>query len=209
MGNPPPSGAPWSAAQATTTFPRSAGRPGRRPRAASGATRSRPTRHQGRAPRTAVLVSSRSRNACSVAARPAARDHQPLTVLEQFRLRAVDAQHHRPGRDRNQPVFPSLAVLALALSVLPRDPPECRLRPSEERSRRCASQTSTTSPPRPPSPPSGPPRGTCASRRKLTTPLPPRPPSTWIFARSESIGREVRASAAGAHAGTTRPGRRC
>ena len=59
-----------------------------------------------------------------VAARPAARDHQPLTVLEQLRLRAVDAQHHRPGRDRNQPVFPSLAVLALALPVLPATRPE-------------------------------------------------------------------------------------
>ena len=46
-----------------------------------------------------------------------------------------------------------------------------------------------TSPPRPPSPPSGPPRGTCASRRKLTQPSPPAPAWTWILARSWSIWR--------------------
>src|SRR4051794_30468259 len=59
------------------------------------------------------------------------------------------------------------------------------------RSRRDGSQTSTTSPPRPPSPPSGPPRGTWASRLNEMTPLPPAPASTWIFARSWSIGRTV------------------
>ena len=75
------------------------------------------------------------------------------------------------------------------------DPSPCRPRParkcllpaSDARSRREESQTSTTSPPCPPSPPSGPPRGTCASRRKLP-PSPPRPPSTQIFALSY-IGR--------------------
>ena len=60
----------------------------------------------------------------------------------------------------------------------PRSARKCRARCSEARSRRDGSQTSTTSPPRPPSPPSGPPRGTWASRRKLTQPSPPRPPST-------------------------------
>ena len=66
---------------------------------------------------------------------------------------------------------------------------KCLLPVSAPRSRRDGSQTSTTSPPCPPSPPSGPPRGTCASRRKLTHPFPPAPPSTNIFARSY-IARE-------------------
>src|SRR3990172_3413383 len=39
-------------------------------------------------------------------------------------------------------------------------------------------------PPSPPSPPSGPPRGTKASRRKLTQPRPPSPALTRILARS-------------------------
>ncbi len=43
-----------------------------------------------------------------------------------------------------------------------------------------SSPSRITSPPRPPSPPSGPPRGTWASRRNETDPLPPRPPRTWI-----------------------------
>src|SRR5207253_1278509 len=51
----------------------------------------------------------------------------------------------------------------------------------------CASARSTTSPPRPPSPPSGPPRGTCASRRKEITPRPPLPPRTVIRARSRNM----------------------
>src|SRR5919204_388282 len=52
-----------------------------------------------------------------------------------------------------------------------------------------APATSTTSPPRPPSPPSGPPRGTCASRRKEIAPFPPRPPSTTTRARSTNTLR--------------------
>ena len=42
-------------------------------------------------------------------------------------------------------------------------------------------------PPRPPSPPSGPPRGTCASRRKVAAPSPPSPARTQIFTRSRNI----------------------
>src|SRR3972149_2085751 len=42
-------------------------------------------------------------------------------------------------------------------------------------------------PPRPPSPPSGPPRGTCASRRKLTAPSPPSPARTHIFTWSRNM----------------------
>src|SRR6185503_3902563 len=63
------------------------------------------------------------------------------------------------------------------------------------------SQTRTTSPPWPPSPPSGPPRGTCASRRKEIQPLPPAPPSTHTFALS-SIPKSVTAGRPGsvAHA---------
>ena len=57
------------------------------------------------------------------------------------------------------------------------------------RSRSESSHSSTTSPPSPPSPPSGPPRGTCASRRKLAEPSPPRPASTWMRARSYSMVR--------------------
>ena len=51
---------------------------------------------------------------------------------------------------------------------LPRAGAEVLAPRSGARSRREGSQTRTTSPPWPPSPPSGPPRGTCASRRKLT-----------------------------------------
>src|SRR4051794_32754631 len=78
----------------------------------------------------------------------------------------------------------------------PRPARKCLLPVSAPRSRRDGSQTSTTSPPCPPSPPSGPPLGTCASRRKLTDPLPPPPPSTNIFALSyirESVVGEGRA----------------
>src|SRR3990172_9895017 len=42
-------------------------------------------------------------------------------------------------------------------------------------------------PPRPPSPPSGPPRGTCASRRKHTAPSPPSPARTHIFTWSRNM----------------------
>ena len=42
-------------------------------------------------------------------------------------------------------------------------------------------------PPRPPSPPSGPPRGTCASWRKVAAPSPPSPARTQIFTRSRNI----------------------
>src|SRR6185503_1466398 len=45
-----------------------------------------------------------------------------------------------------------------------------------------------TSPPFPPSPPSGPPRGTHASRRKETQPLPPSPALILIFASSRNMG---------------------
>src|SRR5512140_668281 len=44
-----------------------------------------------------------------------------------------------------------------------------------------------TSPP-PPSPPSGPPRGTRASRRKETQPLPPSPAFILSFASSRNMG---------------------
>src|SRR6266542_4503191 len=42
-------------------------------------------------------------------------------------------------------------------------------------------------PPLPPSPPSGPPRGTYASRRKLTQPAPPSPPFTETSISSTNI----------------------
>src|SRR5690242_5578589 len=48
-----------------------------------------------------------------------------------------------------------------------------------------------TLPPRPPSPPSGPPRGTCASRRKLDAPSPPRPPVTVRVTSSRNAIHEL------------------
>ncbi len=46
-----------------------------------------------------------------------------------------------------------------------------------------------TEPPRPPSPPSGPPRGTCASRRKVAAPSPPSPARTRTMTRSRNMRR--------------------
>src|SRR5581483_5088375 len=54
----------------------------------------------------------------AVAARPAARDHQPLAIRHQLGLGAVDPADDRPGRHRDQAVLPALAVLALSLAVL-------------------------------------------------------------------------------------------
>ena len=74
----------------------------------------------------------------------------------------------------------------------------CRGRPASPGSGACdwksrsvvwpASTRRWTEPPRPPSPPSGPPRGTCASWRKVAAPSPPSPARTQIFTRSRNIG---------------------
>src|SRR5262249_24922885 len=53
------------------------------------------------------------------------------------------------------------------------------------------STISRTLPPWPPLPPSGPPRGTCASRRKLDAPSPPRPPVTVSVTSSRNAIHEL------------------
>ena len=79
------------------------------------------------------------------------------------------------------------------------------------KSRRVVSPGSTaryTEPPRPPSPPSGPPRGTCASRRKVAAPSPPSPARALILTRSRNIAAIVPRlrPAAATRAGETRAG---
>ena len=182
---------PGQPSPAATTCRRSAAPPGRRRRAASAAARSSPTRRSSPSRRTAAPGGWRSRSACSRARRPpgppprAARARPGRSGCPRRPSPAVPGG---TGITRSSPRAPCL--FALAVPPLPAEVP---LPFSAARSRRDGSQTSTTSPPCPPSPPSGPPRGTWASRRKLTQPLPPPPPSTQIFALSYTESRGVEA----------------
>ena len=168
---------PASARPAATTCRRSAARRARRRRAASAAARSSPTRPAS--PRSA------NRGACRVELAKRLLPCPPSAAAR----RPPRAGPARPGRSARRS-SPSTCVPGgtRTTSSSPRAPWRCLPWPwpprparwwgekrSAARSRRDGSQTRTTSPPRPPSPPSGPPRGTCASRRKLTTPLPPAP----------------------------------
>ena len=167
-----------------TTRPRSAGRPV--PRPPEGAAAADPALHPGQPllgePRR---LPRRGREALVPVAPLASRsDHGPLPRLGQVVRRAVGRDDRRPRGDQDLAVRPARLVLLLAAPVLAAARAEVPADPElgEITSGRVADEHDV--PPRPPSPPSGPPRGTCDSRLKLTTPLPPRPPSTQILALS-------------------------
>ena len=115
---------------------------------------------------------------------PPMRHHSPLPRLDEVDRTPIHRHRLGPGRHRNHPLLPPPPMPVRPFPMPPPLPRKCLLPFKAPRSRFERSQTSTTSPPCPPSPPSGPPRGTCASRRKLTQPFPPAPPSTQIFALS-------------------------
>ena len=166
--------------RSATTCPRSGARRGPRRRAASAAARSNRTRRRARARRSAGawrVEEVKRLLPCPPAPPWATTARWP--GCDQVVAPAVEALDLGAGRDQGRP------------RRTPRAPWRCLPWPwpplparwwgekrSSARSRLDPSQTRTTSPPRPPSPPSGPPRGTCASRRKETTPLPPAPAST-------------------------------
>ena len=122
----------------------------------------------------------------AVAARAPRATTTALAVGEQLGLGAVEAVTTVPGgtaTSRSSPRSPCCRLPSPCPTPgaeVPAAPERCEVAALRE------SQTSTTSPPRPPSPPSGPPRGTCASRRKQTHAVSPAP----ALDVDASLGRE-------------------